>query len=114
MTALATRTCGRCGATADQVQIGLLVSEPAGWTYVTVGGLPECHKRLCPACARGVRELLATSPTEAERRKDAEREEAFRHGYEAGLAEPREMDQRTAEAIAGFVLADAELRGDRP
>lgn len=95
MPALETRTCVRCGATADQVQLGQLISEPQGWTYATVGGLPVCNVKLCPSCARDVREVLATPPARSSGRHAA-----------------NEISAEAADAIADLVLADAQLRGD--
>jgi ribosomal protein S27AE len=84
MTELQTRTCTRCGRTAEQVKVGLLVSEPRGWTWVTVGGLPMCNKTVCPRCATDVRAFLAMAPDMLAAQVDSERELAFARGYDEG------------------------------
>ena len=81
------RTCYRCGAQSTPAVVnGLLVDAPH-WSTVTVTGLPITNCLVCVDCATAVRRLLATPPQVDERRRDTEREDAFRRGYDDGRAD---------------------------
>lgn len=107
-------SCCRCGASGTcTLAKGRVVADPPGWEGITLTGTPLFHRRLCADCAAAVRDLLATSPAEVERRRDAEREAAFAKGFDAGLAEPRDtggwfVQHETRQLLygAGIGLAD--------
>jgi hypothetical protein len=106
---LEVRTCNRCGTTARQVPIGVLVSEPQGWTNLTISGLPVTNMRLCPPCTRDVRMLVSVSPANLERARDADLQAAFTRGYDDGQADWPSVQLDRAGPVLG-VRADGGTR----
>jgi hypothetical protein len=81
--------CGRsgCHVTDMPVRVNGLLTDPPGWTCVTVTGRPIVNRLLCPACTREVRELLAAKPGVVERAEEA----AFGRGYHRGQEDTLEL-----------------------
>lgn len=88
MTAL---TCGRpgCRNTAAPVRVNGLLTDPPGWSGITITGQPITHRLLCPPCTGEARALLDTSPVAAELARDAALEDAFARGYAEGADDVR-------------------------
>lgn len=66
------------------VRVEGVLTDPPGWTNVTVTGRPIVNRLLCPSCAQDLRDLLAVGPGELARARDLELEGAFSRGYAAG------------------------------
>lgn len=83
--------CGRTGCSNFDmpVRVNGLLTDPPGWSCVTVTGRPITNTTLCPPCTAAVRGLLASSPSEVERLADVAREETFARGYAEGLDDAR-------------------------
>jgi ribosomal protein S27AE len=56
---MATLTCGRCRRSDLQVFVSGLLTDPPGWSEVTVTGKPVINRRLCPACSSTVRKIVS-------------------------------------------------------
>jgi len=64
-----------------------LLTDPPGWTNVSVTGRPVRNLLLCPACATEIRGVLAAAPGVVERAAEA----AFGRGYVKGQEDTLEL-----------------------
>ncbi|MCW2496328.1 hypothetical protein [Jatrophihabitans sp.] len=62
LAALQTVGCSRCETTAERPKVNGLITDPAGWSVVTVTSRPLVNRTLCPDCTEDVQMLLATAP----------------------------------------------------
>jgi len=55
---MSTLTCGRCGVTELQIFIAGILSDPPGWSELSLTGKPITNTRLCRSCTALVRSVL--------------------------------------------------------
>lgn len=51
-------TCRRCKKTAAAVMFRKQLTQPTGWSGVTITGYPINNLMLCPECAQAVRDFI--------------------------------------------------------
>lgn len=56
---MTTLICGRCSDTELQIFVSGVLTDPPGWSVVTLSGLPIVNRRLCRSCTPLARAALA-------------------------------------------------------
>jgi hypothetical protein len=59
---MATLWCGRCAVSDLQVFANGILTDPDGWSHVTISSRPMTNRRLCPSCTNVIRRALAGAP----------------------------------------------------